>query len=79
MCTLILKNVFNIEAETAMNGKIALDIVQSNISKYKNYFKKYEQNAIGLEVPKHFDVIILDLNMPIMGGYEALQFIKDSY
>ncbi len=45
MCTLILKNIFNIEAETAMNGKIALEIVQTNISQYKNYYKKYEQNA----------------------------------
>ncbi len=27
MCTLILKNIYNIKAETAMNGKIALDVV----------------------------------------------------
>jgi CheY-like chemotaxis protein len=79
MCTLILKNIFNIEAETAMNGKIALEIVQSNISQYKNYYKKYEQNEIREEEPRHFDVIILDLNMPIMGGFEALKFMKDAY
>ena len=79
MCTLILKNIFNIKAETAMNGKIALDVVQHNISQYKSYYDKYEQNAIGQQPPKHFDIIILDLNMPIMGGYEALKFIKDSY
>lgn len=42
MCTLILKNIFNIQAETAMNGKIALDIILNNILEYKKYYNKYE-------------------------------------
>lgn len=32
-----------------------------------------------LKMPKHFDVVILDLEMPIMGGIEACQQIKQIY
>ena len=61
---MIFKNKFNINPTTALNGKIALDIVNENL-----------QN----ELEKQFDIIILDINMPIMGGFEALKFIKESY
>ena len=61
---MIFKNKFNINPTAALNGKIALDIVNENL-----------QN----EQEKQFDIIILDINMPIMGGFEALKFIKESY
>ncbi len=39
MCSLIFESKFNIKPETAVNGKIALDIVQNNIQQYQNYYQ----------------------------------------
>ena len=41
-------------------------------------FHTYELSS-GQKQPKHFDAIILDLNMPIMDGYEACKQINQIY
>ena len=51
---MVFKNKFNINAKTSLNGKIALDIVNDNLQS---------------DSDKPFDIIILDINMPIMGGF----------
>ena len=67
---MIFKNKFEFNTRTALNGKIALDIFRQIIVDYQND----ENNSTN-----YFDAIILDLNMPIMGGYEACMLIKETY
>ena len=45
---------------------------------YQNWNASEEDGELP-EQPKHFDVIILDLNMPIMDGYEACRQIIQIY
>jgi CheY-like chemotaxis protein len=59
---------------------MALEYVKENIQNIQKYYSKYQQNLISFQKkPSHFDAIILDLNMPIMNGYDACKFILDSY
>ncbi len=67
---MIFKNKFEFNTKTALNGKIALDIFKQSIVEYQNE----ENDSINF-----YDAIILDLNMPIMGGYEACKLIKETY
>lgn len=60
-----------------MNGKIALELVMENITLIQNHYSK--KRMPGVNRPKHFDAIILDINMPIMDGTEACIFILDYY
>ena len=48
-----------------------------NITQNQNYYKNENQNEENY--PRHFDAIILDLNMPIMDGTEAWTYILDYY
>lgn len=45
----------------------------------KNMLEFYQYNKMSpkfdKDEPLHFDIIILDLNMPIMNGYEACKRI----
>lgn len=67
---MIFKNKFEFNTRTGLNGKIALDIFKQSIVEYQNE----ENDSINC-----YDAIILDLNMPIMGGYEACKLIKETY
>ena len=46
---------------------MALEKVMDNISQIQIYNNK--ERKLGESTPKHFDAIILDLNMPIMDGF----------
>ena len=37
------------------------------------------EDVANVEQPEHFDAIIMDLNMPIMDGYEACKQIIQIY
>ena len=67
---MIFKNKFEFNTQTALNGKIALDIFKQSVVDYQNE----EIQSVSC-----FDAIILDLNMPIMGGFEACKLIKETY
>ena len=66
---LIIKTMLNNlkfigKVEQATNGQDALDKVKLS--------ERIEQNT-------QYDIILLDLNMPIMNGYEACFKIKEFY
>ena len=68
---LSMKQIFesnpNNEVVQAMNGDEAVKIIQRNMIE----FHQYDSDNKSHTKPKHFDAIILDLEMPIMGGYVA--------
>lgn len=61
----------DVDVVTVINGDLAVVEVQSNMSEFYQY-----QDKLSMHQPKHFDAIILDLNMPIMNGYEACKQIR---
>ena len=60
-----------------MNGDLAVRVIQKNMKEFYEYNHKLEngEDAQAIEEPLHFDAIILDLNMPIMDGFEACKQI----
>lgn len=53
------------------------------MKEFYNYHKKLENDELCEDLlptmPRHFDMIIMDLNMPIMDGYEACKQIIQIY
>ena len=70
LCKMVIKKAsFSNEIITAQNGEEAL-----------NYFKKIKEENLNDLSTKHPQLIFLDLNMPIMGGWEFLDsFSTEDY
>lgn len=59
----------------------ALRSIISNFSKFKVLYvcgggKEFIDNANGKEIP---DIVLLDVNMPIVNGFETAKWIKENY
>jgi len=70
LCKMVLKkSSFAKEIITSKNGEEAL-----------NYFDNLKLNNLGTEIISYPELIFLDLNMPVMGGWEFLNhFSKKEY
>ena len=70
LCKMVIsKSSFASEVITAQNGEEAI-----------NYFDELKLNNLGSEIPRYPHLILLDLNMPVMGGWEFLdEFSKPDY
>lgn len=53
----------NLKLATAENGKVGVELFESNLA--------ISENA------KHFDIILMDMEMPEMNGYEAVNVIRN--
>lgn len=62
LCKMVVKkSEFSKEIVTAQNGEDAL-----------HYFDELKLNNLGAEIKNYPTLILLDLNMPVMGGWEFL-------
>ena len=70
LCKMVInRSEFAKELITAQNGEEAL-----------NYFDDLKLNNLGNEIKRYPELIFLDLNMPVMGGWEFLDcFTRDDY
>ena len=70
LCKMVIKkSEFSKEIITAQNGEDAL-----------HYFDELKLNNLGTEIKSYPQMIFLDLNMPVMGGWEFLDhFSKSEY
>ena len=70
LCKMVIKkSEFAKEIITAQNGEDAL-----------NYFDELKLNNLGAEIKNYPTLIFLDLNMPVMGGWEFLDnFSRETY
>jgi len=70
LCKMVIaKSSFAQEIITAQNGEEAI-----------NFFDDLKLNNLGTEIKKYPSLVFLDLNMPVMDGWEFLdQFSKEEY
>lgn len=70
LCKMVIaKSSFAKEIITAQNGEEAL-----------GYFDELKLNNLGSEISKYPPLVFLDLNMPVMDGWDFLDhFVKEEY
>ena len=70
LCKMVIsKSSFSKEIITAQNGEEAL-----------NYFDNLKLNNLGEKINKYATLVFLDLNMPVMDGWDFLDhFSKEEY
>jgi len=63
------------------DSKLARKVLKTSLSKYIDEENIYEANdglaALKLLLQEKFDIVFLDLTMPVMNGYEAIPKLLD--
>lgn len=70
------KNMILIAEDNAMNQKYITSLLRK--WKIRHHFAQNGKEAIGLIQKNDYDLIFMDLQMPVMGGFEATQLIRSS-
>lgn len=65
--------------DNAMNQMVAIDTLQSYIPGIKIQTADNGNQAIEMIKENDFDVILMDIQMPLMNGYEATQVIRTKF
>ena len=63
---MLIKSLFsenNLKLQTAENGKVCIEL--------------FKENNASTELAKPFDIILMDMEMPEMNGYEAVNIIRN--
>jgi CheY-like chemotaxis protein len=62
-----------------MNQMVAIDTLQSYLPGIKIFTADNGNQALELFKTHHFDVILMDIQMPLMNGYEATRWIRTRF
>lgn len=65
--------------DNAMNQMVAIDTLQSYIPGIKIRTADNGNQAIEMIKENNFDVVLMDIQMPLMNGYEATQVIRTKF
>lgn len=65
--------------DNAMNQMVAIDTLQSYLPGIKIFTADNGNQALELFKTHHFDVILMDIQMPLMNGYEATRWIRTRF
>lgn len=63
---MLVENLFsenNLKLQTAENGRVCIELLKGNKD--------------STELAQSFDIILMDMEMPVMNGYEAVSIIRD--
>jgi light-regulated signal transduction histidine kinase (bacteriophytochrome) len=72
----IILNDFNFEVDIAENGKIAIEKLGSTSLTNHSQTENINKEAVD-EPSRTYDIILMDLQMPEMNGFEATEFIRN--
>lgn len=65
--------------DNAMNQMVAIDTLQSYVPGTKIMTADNGNQAIEMIKENEFDVVLMDIQMPLMNGYEATQVIRKNF
>lgn len=74
-----IKELCNLNILLVEDNQLNVKLILSLFSEYNLKLKVAENGSVGIEKIKetNFDIILMDMEMPVMNGYEAATFIRN--